>query len=336
MGDLFPVDLTSLFMDAIQADKRPPDGKLHASSDLIGSLRHAQLRAIGTPTRSATIASQIRLMTGTLWHRWLEALLHDTGIEVHTEVKLDEWMPEGWSGTADYVFKHPDGVYSLGDLKTTKGESMFFINRDGAKQEHIWQLSSYFWALVESGIPMLNGVGVLYVPMNDIQSGETPAPSLQEITPIPKDVIIPHMEERATSVRELRAGIASEGYHFDSDGLLEEFQVPGGVHNPKLLETLTSLLAPEQERLQRITWDSKRELHNVVLVPHWSAAFCDWDAPLCDCRNQGTTKIGHYDLEGTYTPRKGYEGVEPTVSPSHRDGVKPSRKDIYERQARKT
>lgn len=318
MGDLFPVDLTSLFTEAIQADKRPPDGKLHASGDLIGSLRHAQLRAIGTPTRKATIASQIRLMTGTLWHRWFENLLMDNGIEVHTEVKLDDWMPEGWSGTADYVFEIGD-AYVLGDLKTTKGESMFFINRDGAKQEHIWQLSAYFWALVEAGKPMVNSVGVFYMPMNEIQSGETPLPSLQEVTPIPKDVIIPHMEERATSVRELRAGIASEGYHFDSDGLLEEFDVPGGVENPKLLETLGALLAPEQERLQRITWDSKRELHNVVLVPHWSAAFCDWDAPLCDCRNQGTTKIGHYDLEGTYVPRKGYEGIEPTVKPTRKE-----------------
>lgn len=320
MGELIPVDLTSLFIEAIEADKRPPDGKLHASSDLVGSLRHTQLRAIGAPQRPANIASQIRLMTGTLWHRFLESLLHANGIEVHTEVKLDEWLPSGWSGTADYVFKHPEyDAYVLGDLKTTKGESMFFINRDGAKREHIWQLSAYFWALVDAGKPMLDSVGVLYVPMNDISSGDTPAPSWQEVTPIPRDVIHPVMEERSESVSTLRADIALEGYRFDSNGLLEEFRVPGWSENTKLLEWLGEVLAPEQEREQKKVWDGKKSVYNVVLTPHWSAAYCDWDEPLCNCRNQGQTKIGEYNLDGDYTPRKGYENIEPVVSPTRKE-----------------
>lgn len=325
MGELFPVDLPQLFRDAIASDKREPDGKLHASSDLVGSVRHVQLRAIGAPQREASIASQIRLMTGTLWHRWLESLLHEAGIEVHTEVKLDEWMPEGWSGTADYVFKHPDGTYSLGDLKTTRGEGIFFINRDGAKESHIWQLSAYFWALVNAGIPMVNEVGVFYVPMNDVSTG-SPEPSLQAVKPLDEDTVRIEMWERLKSVADLRNAIISEGYYFDSNALLKEFDLPGSEPNAKLLGTLTELLAPEQERIQKLKWDSKNSVLNVVLVPHWSAAYCDWDAPLCDCRNQGNTKIGSYDLEGEYTPRRGYSDIAPTVEPT--------RKELNERKAR--
>lgn len=303
MSDLLPVDLPYLLTRGIEGDKRPPDGKLHASSDLTGSLRHTQLRAVGAPTRPERIGSGFRNMTGTLWHKYVESLLHSTGVEVETEVKLDEWMPEGWSGTADYIFYHPGyEAYVLGDLKTVKAESMFFVSRDGAKQEHIWQLSMYFHALVERGLPMVNAVGILYIPFFDTPiSSRSPEPILQEVTPLPAEIVLERAESRYAATVAVREGL-DRG------------------------ESLESLLAPEQERVQKLIWDGKKSVLNVVLVPHWSAAFCDWDAPLCDCRNQGTTKIGHYDLEGAYTPRKGYDDVAPTV--------KPTRKELNERKAR--
>lgn len=296
MSELFPVDLPSLLMEAIESDKRLPDGKLHASSDLVGSLRHTQLRAIGAPTRPERTASMFRNMTGTLWHKYVESLLRDNGVQIETEVKLDEWMPEGWSGTADYIFYHPGyEAYVLGDLKTVKAENMFFVSRDGAKDEHIWQLSLYFWALVEKGLPMLNSVGVLYIPFFDTKiDTQSPSPALMEVSPLPQEIVLERAESRFKAVREVREGLTRG-------------------------ESLESLLAPEQERMQKLIWEGKRSVFNVVLVPHWSAAFCDWDEPYCTCRDQGTTKIGHYDLEGEYIPRKGYEDVKPVVKPTRKE-----------------
>lgn len=296
MGELFPVDLPNLLTQAIEADKRPPDGKLHASSDLVGSLRHTQLRVVGAPTRPERTGSGFRNMTGTLWHKYVENLLRGNGVEVETEVKLDDSMPRGWSGTADYIFFHPGyEAYVLGDLKTVKAENMFFISRDGAKEEHIWQLSLYFHALVERGLPMLNAVGVLYIPFFDTHiTSPSPQPLLQEVTPLPSEVVLERAESRFNAVREVFEGL-------DRGDKLEE------------------LLAPEQDRVQKKVWDGKKAIFNVLLVPHWSAAYCDWDAPLCNCRDQGTTKIGHYDLDGSYHPRKGYEDIAPTVEPTRKE-----------------
>jgi hypothetical protein len=296
MGELFPVDLPLLLTEAIEADQRPPDGKLHASTDLVGSLRHVQLRAIGAPTVPRRIGSGFRNMTGTLWHKYAEGILASQGVQVETEVKLDEWMPEGWSGTADYIFYHPGyEAYVLGDLKTVKGESMFFVRRDGAKEEHIWQLSMYFHALVERGLPMLNAVGVVYIPFFDTRiTSQSPEPLLAEVSPLPPEVVLERAHSRSKAVQAVFEGL-SRG------------------------DKLEDLLAPEQDKVQKLIWDGTKSVFNVVCVPHWSAAFCDWEAPLCDCRNQGNTKIGHYDLEGVYFPRKGHAEVAPTVTPTEKE-----------------
>ena len=296
MGELFPVDLPLLLTQAIEDDKRPPDGKLHASSDLCGSLRHTQLRIIGAPTRTPRIASGFRNMTGTLWHKYVEGLLTTKDVQVETEVKLDEHLPPGWSGTADYVFYHPEyEAYVLGDLKTVKAESMFFVNRDGAKEEHIWQLSMYFHALVDKGLPMVNSVGILYIPFFDTRiESESPRPILHEVAPLPQEVVL----ERAVSRFKATQAVV--------DGLSRG-------------EELEALLAPEQERVQKLFWDGKQSVFNVVLVPHWSAAFCDYDPPYCNCREQGTTKIGHWTLGGQFVPRKGYEDVDTLVQPTEKE-----------------
>jgi hypothetical protein len=64
------------------------------------------------------------------------------------EVKLDRrWLPDGWSGTADWIFWNADlGGFVLGDLKTIKGDGITWIEKDGAKREHLWQLSAYWHA----------------------------------------------------------------------------------------------------------------------------------------------------------------------------------------------
>lgn len=305
MSALFPHDLPNVFLGEIKEQQRPPDGLLHASSDLTGSLRHVMLRAVGAPSKSRSIASGIRLMHGTLWHEWFHSILIKRGIPFFHELNLTPYMPEGWGGTADWVFWHPEyHAFILGDLKTTKGEGMFWINKAGAKDEHIWQLSAYFHALVAMGLPMVNGAGVMYWPMNDTTDSDVIMPSIQEVEPLPEEVVVGRMSERWAQVKQYKESLPWEG----GEILLRELGVSDSY--------LTDDLAPVQERIQKIVWSKPQGVFNVVLTPHWSARFCDYAAPLCTCSEPGTTKIGHYTLEGEFVTREGFEDVHPLVRPT--------------------
>src|SRR3954447_13428749 len=48
------------------------------------------------------------------------------------------YMPEGWTGTADWVFWNRElGGFVLGDMKTIKGDGIAWVERDGVKREHL-------------------------------------------------------------------------------------------------------------------------------------------------------------------------------------------------------
>lgn len=299
MGEILPVDLPNLFLAEIEKQKRPPDGLLHASGDLVGSLRHSMLRAVGAPAKQRPIAQDIRLLHGTLWHNWFHSVLEQNGIKHENEVNLTEFMPEGWSGTADWIFWHPTyEAWVLGDLKTTKGEAMFWLDKKGAKEGHIWQLSAYWHALVASGRPMVNGFGVMYWPMNDV-SGETPEPTVIECDPIPEGQIIAVMQHRWA---------------------LTKAYIDLVVENKGVI--INERLHPVQDRVQKLVWNKIQNVWDVKLVPHWSAQFCDYP-DYCNCSTQGTTKIGHWRIADTwedadikYDTRDGYEHIKPTEAPS--------------------
>jgi hypothetical protein len=285
VSNIIPVDLPNLFLAEIEKGQRPEDGLLHSSGDLVGSLRHTQLRIAGVPKVRRTIASYIRLAHGTLWHDWFHGVLDRSGIPFKSEIKLNEWMPEGWGGTADWLIWNPEyEAWCLSDLKTTKGESIFWIQRDGAKKEHIWQVSSYWHALAASGIPLVKGFAVMYWPMNETSDSVDVQPTVIECEPIPADVIIPVMEDRKARVDAYLAGA-------------EE-------------------LAPEMEREQKYTWNKATRVFDLKLVPHWSTRFCEYSEEYCTCKNQGTTKIGHFQTDGEYIPRSGYEAYEPSMYPT--------------------
>lgn len=254
-------------------------------------------------------------MHGTLWHDWFHSILVKAQVPFMFEVKLDDVMPEGWSGTADWVFYNPNrNAYVLGDLKTAKGEALYWINSKGAKEEHIWQLSAYWHALVKQGWPMIKGFGIMYWPMNDA-GGNTPIePIVQDCNPLPEDIVIGRMEERWALCK----------------AYLHEVEKTGELVNPAL--------ADEIEREQRISYDKNRGIFNVSLYPHWSTAFCPYDPPYCACREQSVTKIGHYSLEGEYSPRKGYEVIAPLVRPSQSDFIRKGKEHgstVSERSAEK-
>jgi hypothetical protein len=278
MYDVIP-DLPRFFLDEIKKQERKPDGLLHPSGDLIGSLRHSMLRAAGAPRRERPIAQDIRLMHGTLWHEWFHAALEKAHVNFQYEVDVTPWLPEGWSGTADWLFWVPEyQAWVLADLKTTKGESIFYLKKDGAKDEHIWQISAYYWALVHSGRPMLNTVAIMYWPMNDTNDSVDVEPVLNEIAPINEDVILPVMQSRWDLTQEYLSRVAETGNY------------------------VNDLLAPEQDREQKISWNAKQKVFDVKLVPHWSARFCDYP-DYCDCSQQGTNKIGHWTLDKQWDQR---------------------------------
>lgn len=273
-------------------------------------------------------------MTGTFWHRYVEKLLQEQGVKTHTEIKCDPGLPDGWSGTADWLFWHPEHeAWVLGDLKTTKGEGLKWVHKDGAKLEHLWQLSAYFWALVDMGFPMLNGFGVLYLPMNDVPN-EVIEPTLQECDPLDREIVFGQMQARwkltAQYLNAVNEYATNDYFHGDAQNLNE----------PRMEAFLNEHLAAEQDREQNVYWNKSRGTFEVKLVPHWSAQFCPFPDDLCACNQQGTTKIGEYEVGECehpgelYVPRKGYEDVFPTALPDARDYVKRRKELEAERIAR--
>ena len=314
---MIPLDLRGLLHTRLLESRRPPDGLLHASGDLLGSLRHAQLRLAGAPTIESEIVSDIRLMTGTMWHSWVGESLVRAGVPFMQEVRVTPWLPEGWAGTADWVFWHPEyRGFVLGDLKTIKGESMKWVLKDGAKEEHLWQLSAYWHALYDMGLPMVQGFGVLYWPMNDTtERDELIEPRVMECEPLERSLVHGVMHDRWVAATEYLDSIAVgtvEAAHYIEQGRLDWL--------------LTDKLAPEISRVQKLYLDGKKNQWDVKLVPHWSAAYCPYPVELCGCSEQGTTKIGHYTLEGKYVPRKGYEDELPMLEPSEFDYRKQRKK----------
>ena len=296
ISDLTPFDLTSLFQERLQ---RPytPSGELSVSRHLTGSLRHAMLDAAGAPKLPRPLTDSITLNTGDLWHDWMYATIDRLSWPYMKEVKLNPWLPEGWRGRADLVIWHPEHEgFVLGDIKTTKGKSMYWINKAGAKEAHIWQVSAYWHALVKMGLPMVEGIFVYYFPKDGIDNGEV-LPAVIEAPIIPVRVMKDEMTYRWERMKEYAASIVP----IPEDYPYEVF--------------LTDELEPVQERQQKLVRNAKMGVTDLKLVPDWSAMFCDFPDELCDCNLQRPTKIGHYLQDGTYVPRKGYEDVEPLIKP---------------------
>lgn len=252
------------------------------------------LDAANAPRKPRPIAEEITLKTGDMWHEWLTSQLHATGWPLMSEVRLSDYMPSGWGGRADWIVYAPEHkAWVLGDIKTVKGDGMFWIEKDGAKENHLWQLSAYWHACVEMGLPMLRGFVVLYWPKEAASDKNVVVePSIQECDPFPAEKIIPVMEERAEATAIYLASVRA-GDTF-----------------------LTDALAVPIDREQKVVWDYSAKNFAVKYVPHWSTRYCPYEDELCDCSTQGTTKIGHYNLAGEYTSRKGYEDEVPSVKPT--------------------
>jgi hypothetical protein len=297
LRDLLSVDLAGIMNEAIRGDR--DDGMLHPSTHFASPLRHAQLDMAGAPKRERPFADQFTLHIGTMVHEWFHDELRKRGVPYMAEVNLGPWLPKGWNGTADAVIWEPSlNAFVLADWKTTKGESLKFRIERGASEEHILQTSVYWHALKKMGIPLAKAIGVFYIPKNQPRNGDV-EPLLVDFDPLP--------------VRKLTADMNKRKQ------LVDEYLLSLPKPNPRPLlpeEFVTDALGPTLEPEQRVYFDKRSGDHVVKLVPQWQTMFCPYDAPLCDCatqREKQSTTIGRYDEDGVYTPREGYEDIEPLV-----------------------
>jgi hypothetical protein len=301
---MLPFDLTALLRRKLAENRREPDGKLHPSSHLTGSMRHVMLDLAGAPQIEREIAADVNLAVGTAIHSLFESTLR--GKPVMLEVKLDQWMPEGWSGTADWIVWDPERrLFILGDLKTAKPGGVQRVISHGAKESHIWQVSSYWWALARMGLPLLDGACVYYLPKNQgtERDGGKVEPTLQELNPLPQQMVEGEMFLRRAQVNEYLASIKPVNYTASIvDGVCLNYG-----------HLLTDKLTPVQERDVALVLNKKLKVPaiDVKLRPNWSTAYCDFPDELCDCRHQKENKVGQWNRQpdGTleYTPSKGYE-----------------------------
>jgi hypothetical protein len=299
---LLPLDLTEVVYAELVKQRRENDHLMHASSHITGSLRHAQLDVAGAPKVQSELLSEITLMTGTMWHEWIHTILKKLGVPYMAEVNMNPWLPPGWGGTLDALIWNPEiKAFVLVDFKTTKGEGLRYIRRDGAKEEHVLQTSAYWHAARKMGVPLAKAVTVFYLPKNDTRNkDELIEPLLVDFEPLPARSLHATMKSRRSRVDEYMGSLP------DSDAFFHELGLGAWV---------TAALEPVQPREQRVYFDKASGYWDLKLVPHWSAAYCPYPIELCDCSTQGTTKLGFYDIDGDYIPRKGFEDVEPIVAP---------------------
>jgi hypothetical protein len=257
---------------------------LHCSSHLTAPLRHTQLYMSGTPTIEAPITNSVRLQTGTMWHSFFETEVLKS-VPKMAETDLTPYLPEGWTGRADYLIWDVDsGCFELVDLKTIKAEGMAWI-ANGPKEDHIWQVSAYLMGCIRMGIPVRTDKAyVYYLPMNEIP-GKRIDPVLTSFTPLSEVMIAERMDDVSRWVKQ----------YLDGDKLAD---------------------IPKPEA--RVFKDSKLKRFDVKLVPHWSSMYCPY-GDACGCSEQRPSKLGHWTDGDTFVYSRGVdESIIPPKVPGYR------------------
>lgn len=303
MTGLLPLDLTEVIYEELLAGRRENDGLLHPSGHLRGSLRHTQLDVAGAPKLPQALIREVPMWTGTMWHEYIQGRLKRLGVPCMQEVNLTPWLPPGWGGTADLFIWNPSlRAFVLVDLKTTKGDSLKWIRKDGAKLEHVWQVSSYWHAAKKAGWPLAKEALLYYLPMSDTRDQYESAEPLEiEVSPIPLSELRPHMKTRQEAVQA----------YLDSLPFGHEVGVP-----LPLDDYLTDELAPVQEREQKLWFERRTGQWKLKLSPNWSTRFCAFPLEVCDCSTQRETIVGAWAPDGDYIPRDGFEDIVPELAPT--------------------
>lgn len=295
-----PIDLNEILHEALKANQKQPDGLLHCSSHITAPLRHVQLEMAGAPQRPNALTNDIRLQTGNLWHEYIPEQLRKLRLPFMNEVRMDKWLPTGWSGTADFFIWDPEHeAFALVDLKTTKGDNIKWVERRGVSESYHWQGSAYLWAAVEMGLPILTDeFYIWYLPMNEVR-GEDVLPTLQKVKPIETSRCHATMSKRWNEVEEY---VISRLYNESGAARSWTGDLPFITHK----------LAPVPGREQVVTKNyNKKGYWDLKLKPHYTSLFCKFPEELCNCWTKKEEKIGTITPEYEYIPRKGYEDIEP-------------------------
>jgi hypothetical protein len=273
------MDFTTQLEDFLRMDRREPDGKLHCSSALTDNLRHVQLSSVDAPTKGEDLMSMVRMMTGTLWHDYLDQQFTNLeGYVVETEVKLDGYMHPLWSGTCDMLIrKSGANVWSLYDYKVVNPMSLPWVARSGGKIDHKWQVSAYYYAAKQFikekwGQELDDLLRVVYMPA--FTDNKVSAPFIAAFPPIDKEVFDKEQMFRTTLVQEYQA----------------QYDINLQYHNEYLVD-------PE-------LWEYKKVKEKVVRKPHWRSRFCPYvgqkvdGMPLCGCDTLSQKTLGSVEQFG--------------------------------------
>lgn len=261
----FP-DIEQVIEEGMSEDNREPDGLLHCSSHIWLPLRFTQLEFAGNPMGQPELLDKVNMQTGTLWHKQVEEWLKKDKTKwwelVASEVDLTNYLPKGWTGTADWVFYDKEADHCiLGDLKTIKPESVQWLT--GIKDEHLSQLSCYNAGLTKAGYTMAPEVFVFYLPKNKVWT--------HKVTP--------------------------QLLHSPPMGILAIEQAMNNTYMRVQDYVTTSYgLASMPDPVYKYTWNKTMGVFDVKQHPDWREAYCcPFDENLCP--RTPVKKIGHWTLQ---------------------------------------
>lgn len=304
--------LPSIIYQALLADKRAPTGKLHCSSHAWWPLRFTQLSQV-IDTDETDIGSLITMGIGTLTHEWLAnymeknpAVLGEDWELCATEWDLTPHLPDGWTGTADYVFVHrPTDMVVVSDLKTSKPEALAYLNGQ-PKDSHWIQVSCYHAAIsrfyAAEGVSVHPDISICYMPKGKDSRQNTIQPVVVSKAAIPAAQVWANLTDIKTAV----------------DRYVIEYNKTGELDN--------KCLAPMPLQSLKIGWNKTTANWDVVSRDGWEVEFIGAQFGEQLCPRGKALKVGHWNLNGSWVPRKG------VFQPDYDSIPRPSQLEVEKRR----
>jgi hypothetical protein len=256
---------------------KKPDGLLHPSTHLGCEIAMCHDFDPDIPEKPQTTGSLQTLLTGTLWHAWLQGQWESTnweGIEAQTEVKMGQGLPPGWQGSCDLLLgqfgddKLESAEWTAMDYKTIAGNGLPFLDLNVPKPDQHVQISAYFHAAEAMGYKMMPEVCVVHIPVSKQQYKDMMPPLEQWMTPLPRNVVFGEMKRRSQIVK---------GYLAKRSGLNGAL-----YYEPQPM--------PPQ---QKTRFNKKLKITEHTEGPDWRVQFCR--SSQCQCAGQKTSVVSYDD-----------------------------------------
>lgn len=256
-----------------ETNKARNDGLLHFSTHLQHDRHTAIYHKHGYPenTWDKPWMNTLPLLQGTAIHDYIHNIMKDKYTVYDAEVPISgsDKLGYAWTGTADAYVVDDDGVFWLLDYKTISGTSFEYL--DGAKPEHILQISAYyhFHYHPKHGYP--KKCAIVYLPTTPDYRRRWPEPVIIEVDPIPW--------------MDLYHRMNTVEFH------IKRYATTGELPQP-----------PKGEYKWK---QNKKENHwELWWYPHYSSLFCPWKGQEEDpC---GCSKFTRY-VVGTWSVRDGVD-----------------------------